>query len=471
MTPYEVTRERFKFPFELRTRQVEEVNSLCNNILAGYYWEPGSGKTAGSTHQMLYETVRYDIRKWVIVMPPILIPQWAHWLRGLVDKKTGQRLTAAEYTAPPKERRKLPLNEQFILMSPVLFKSDFEHLWEKTSYTSCGLSVDEAHSVKNHETDNHRAVATFSADRPLKLLTGTPLNKPGDAYGYLKLLAPGLYRNHRHFERMHVKERDDYDNVVEWMNLDLLAQNMKINTSRILRREMVSDCPPVIYTPMLYDLSPEHLKFYRRVAQEKMRSADNGSGEIDEISSAKLRSTLQQLVVNWGYFAENPALEPSIVELTHEVLEELAGRKLVVVANFRRSNAYLWDKLRPGYNAVAVYGDVTAKQKALAVQRFIEDASCRVILVQPDSAGYGVDGLQHVCSDMLIVEAPTTPRPFHQVVARLDRDGQREPVNCRVAKARGTVQVRMFADLLDKDELVNRVQGSYQDLKEAVFGN
>ena len=50
MTFYEVVREQFEFPFELRPYQIQEVNDLCEFDRAGYYWEPGSGKTAGSTH-------------------------------------------------------------------------------------------------------------------------------------------------------------------------------------------------------------------------------------------------------------------------------------------------------------------------------------------------------------------------------------------------------------------------------------
>ncbi len=72
---------------------------------------------------------------------------------------------------------------------------------------------------------------------------------------------------------------------------------------------------------------------------------------------------------------------------------------------------------------------------------------------------------------MLFLEAPTKAPTFHQTVARLDRDGQTQPVHCRVAIASGTVQVRMFKNLLDNDEEINAVQGGYEDLKEAIFGN
>ena len=72
---------------------------------------------------------------------------------------------------------------------------------------------------------------------------------------------------------------------------------------------------------------------------------------------------------------------------------------------------------------------------------------------------------------MLVVEAPTTPTPFQQVVARLDRYGQKNPVHIRVAIATGTVQVKMFKDLLDNDELANSVQGGYKNLRSSVYGS
>ena len=56
----------------------------------------------------------------------------------------------------------------------------------------------------------------------------------------------------------------------------------------------------------------------------------------------------------------------------------IGDRKLVVVANFRRTNAYLLQALSK-YNAVAVYGDVSPAGKQKAIRKFIEDDACRVI--------------------------------------------------------------------------------------------
>jgi len=464
MTPYRQVRERYAFPFELRPQQVNIVDDLCSRPRVGYYAEAGTGKTSMATHQALY---MQDTEQWLIVMPPILLLQWDRWLRSV--KREGKPLTTTIYSGTPAQRKLLNLNSMFILMSFGLLKNDFERLYDHLKDREYGVIVDEATAIKNTGSDTHKAVNLISEHRPLMLLTGTPVNKPGDAFAYIKLIAPGTYRNRRQFDRLHVEEEDDYGTVTKWCNLDVLAANMKINSRTLSLLEARADLKEPLYTPIRYNLDPAHLKLYRRIAEERLVEFDNGK-EIDAISAGALRSALQQVVINWGAFDDDDSRRPAVLDLIEEVLEEIGEAKLVVAAHFIRTNAYLLEALKK-YNAVAVYGEVSKQNKQRAITRFIEDPECRIILLQPSSAGFGVDGLQHVCSDMLVVEAPTTPTPFKQVVARLARDGQSNHVHVRVAIAQGTVQVGMFRSLLDNDELANSVHGGYKTLRSSVYGD
>ncbi len=465
---YEQIRKAYTFPFPLRPYQVERVEEHASQDLAGFYWEPGAGKTAGSTHWMLIRSLQGAASQWILLMPPILILQWARFLGSIRDADTGQALTVTMYRGTPAKRKKLDLSADFILMSYQVFKNDFDLLSRYFEYRDVGGTCDEATAIKNIESETHKAVKNFFEGRPLALLTGTPLTTPDDAYAYIRLMAPGTYRNRRQFEQLHYEAIDEYENVTEWANLDLLESNMRINSSRVLRREVQKELPDVIYTPIVYDLALEHYALYRRIAEERLVEFADG-GEIDAISAQRLRSHLQQVVMNWAEFSGDPSRKPAGLDLVRAVLDELGDRKLVVVANFQRTNRMLLRELQD-VGAVAVYGEVSPLDKERAVHRFISDESCRVILLQPNSAGFGVDGLQAVCADALFLEAPSTPPQFNQTVARIDRDGQNSVVNCRIGIAANTVQVRMFKNLLDNDELANRVQGSYMDLKEAIFG-
>jgi hypothetical protein len=470
MTPYEAIRDQFVFPFELRQYQIDKVNAGCADFRHALYWEPGSGKTAGSTHWALYHRLNSGYDQWVITMPPILLEQWRRWITSVRWKHTGAPLTATVYAGTPAERRKLSLKSDFILTSYGLLKNDYERIYTYFQGKRVGLVNDEATAIKNIESDNHQANKDFAEGRPYQPLTGTPITKLMDAYAYIRLLTGDLiYRNKRAFERLHVEEFDAYDRPVAYKNIDVLGENMKVQSSRILRREVQAELPPVIFSQVPYLLAPKHIELYNRIAKEKLIEFENG-GVIDAISAQKLRMTLQQMVVNWPYFGQDERLRPAILDLIDEALEEIGNRKLVVVANFRRSNAYLLQQLQQ-YGAVAIYGDVGTKGRQEALTNFLHNDACRAIILHPQSAGFGVDGLQHVCSEMLVVECPTTPPEFHQVLARLDRDGQREPVNCRIAVAQRTSQVRLFRDLLANDALINTVQGGFQDLKDSIYGN
>lgn len=484
-TPYDIVRALFNFPFELRKYQVNEVNRLAESDVrmfdcpgvrgvgthAGHYDEPGTGKTAIATHHALYRMVRHGVQHWIVLVPSpdLLVPQWTKWLRSITHKGTGKPLRVCDYIGPPKKRRALNLDADFIVMSYELFKQDYERLWDFYEDRRVAGAADEAQKLGNYRSDVHKAFFLFFEGRERQLLTGTPISKPENAYALCRLVAPGVYRNFRHFEQLHVAARDEYEKVIAWQNLDLMAENMKINSSRILRREVRSELPPIQYIPREYDLDPAHLKLYEKLATERLLELEGG-GEINAISEGALYSAAQQIIINWGYFADDPSKKPKALELIDEVMDEIGeGKKLAVVAHFIRSNTYLLSQLEK-YGAVAIYGEVSARQKQLALTRFMHDPSCRLILLQPSAAGVGVDGLQHVCSEMLVLEAPTVAWLFHQVTARLDRDGQVNPVNCRIAIANKTVQMRMFKNLLNNDELANTVQRGFQDLRAAISG-
>lgn len=474
LDPVDLTLKLFKFPIKPYDFQKSEIDKLAWNQKAAYYWEPGTGKTLASTIHALHwftdaSQMWGSVNHWFVVVPPILIPQWEIWLNKITYRESGEKLKVTPYAGTPAQRQKISLDTDFLIMSYQILKQDYDYLYTHFKDKLYGVLADEATAVKNHESITHKAIAHLADKRPLQLLTGTPLNKPNDAYAYLKLVAPHCYSSKRAFDRAHVEEVDEWGNTTKWKNLDQLTDYMKINTSRLLRREVRKELPPVVYTPLIYNMHREHMKLYERIAEERLVEFED-KDEIDAISASALRSALQQIIVNWAEFDGDPARKPAVLDIIEEILEELGDKKLVIVANFRRSNRYLRDILREPYGAVAIYGDVSTKEKQDSLRAFITDPKCRVILLHPESAGFGVDGLQQVCSDMLIVEAPTTPIPFQQVVARLDRDGQNDVVHVRTAIARDTVQVGMFRSLMEKDALANRIQGGYKNLKDSIYG-
>lgn len=468
----ERVRRSFKLPWQPKPFQAEAVELYGWRQRAGYYAEVGTGKTGMSTFAAMFHRLKHD-RKVIVVGPPILCHQWARWLRQF------KRLSVLIYEGSPAKRKKLkPTNYSVVVMSIQMFKQDFERLYDEYDPFAVTMIVDEATSVKNISSQNHKLVRKFNlrghrqladcGDRSLMLLTGTPLTNPSDAYGYTKLVS-GVYPNQTVFEQLHVAERDHFNTITEYMQLELLQQNFLLNSFRVLKEDANPQMPAEVYDPIFYDLDDGHWKLYHKIATEQLLLLEDGR-KIDATTPQRLLHTLQQVILSPEEYCDAGKV-PSVacLQLIDEVLDELGDRKLLIFANYQRSIATLVAHLAK-YGAVAVNGQVSDSKQQANIETFKTDPKCRVLILQPVSGGYGVDGLQDVCSDAFFAELPITPRDFHQSVGRLKRTGQKNSVHVRIATAASTLQVRLQERFLQKDELVNVVQLSYQDLRAAIFG-
>lgn len=462
--PYDLVREHYTLPFTLFPKQEDIVNQLAPLPRSGCYAQVGTGKTAMSTVVALYKRL-LNRTVTLVTMPPILLRQWARWLRSV--KGIGR---VVEYCGTPTERQRISFHgAEWVLMSMQIFKKDYARLFREFANTPLMVVVDEATCIKNVGSDNYKCLRDFSAGQDLMLLTGTPLSSPADAYAYIKLVAPHVYRNQRHFENIHVAQRDFFRKVTEWDNLELLAENMKVNSVRLLKQEVLPDLDEPLYVPIHYQLAPAHYKLYKQLAEDQLFILENG-GKIDATTASRLYSTLQQIVVNYGHFIGEPGKRPAAFDLIDEVLAEIGeNEKLLIFANYRMTNRLLLEYLAP-YKAVSCYSEISQAQQQRNVEQFVTDPSCRVFLAQPLSGGYGIDSLQTVCSEALFIESPVVPKDFEQAVGRLFRSGQRRRVTVRIAIAEGTLQNRLHQQLLKNDALVNSVQGNFKDLREAIYG-
>lgn len=477
MTAYEQIAANYTLPLVPFEYQMDTVNSLAPLRRAGYYLDMGTGKTLAASYAALYQLLVGMAEFVIVLMPPVLLKGWKAWL----DRIPG--IDSVMYRGTPKVREKIPLAKStFTLMSYDIFKRDYDKIVAAYSNKRVTIIADEATAIKNPATANYKCVTRFIAgDGNLMVLTGSPLSTPMDAYAYNRLTDTKAYRNKNHFENVHIEEEDFFGNPKKWRKLDLLAENMKINSKRLLKSDVLKDLPPVTYIPKRYELDPRHLGLYTRIATEEIEVLADG-GKIDATSEGKLHQILQQIVLNWDHFSADETKKSAGIELLETILEdmgvgnvepELKGAqtdKVVVVAHYRMTNAKLLKHLEK-YNAVAVYGDQTSAQNDRAVERFVNDPSCRVIILQPTSGGYGIDGLQKVCQTMVFLELPATGRDFHQTVARLDRQGSIGSVTVVVAVAEGTMQPKKLRDFLAKDELVHKVVPNKESLRQAFFSS
>lgn len=112
-----------------------------------------------------------------------------------------------------------------------------------------------------------------------------------------------------------------------------------------------------------------------------------------------------------------------IAEFCRMLIEQ--DEKVVLFAWHRRVYEVLMDKLKDF--APALYtGSETTNQKIEAKRRFVEGET--PILIMSLRSGAGLDGLQHVCRNVVIGELDWSPGVMEQDIGRVHRDGQLHPV-------------------------------------------
>jgi SNF2 family DNA or RNA helicase len=334
------------------------------------------------------------------------------------------------------------------------------------------LIVDEAHFLKNPQSVLFKKTQLLTAgDIGCQLLTGTPVSKPLDGYSYVKLKHPKVYRSYGHFEAMHVAERDFFKKPTAFCNLDLLASNLNMQTVSANKEEMHGYSLKPLVPDCSYDLDPEHYRLYAKLVDEQLLSFDDGS-VIDATTSQKLRQALQQVVVNWDYFSNDPSKKSAAYDVIDQTLEEievsrLDKSKLIIWVQYKRSARSVLDYCNKlGIKTVAAYSEADTEK---SVQAFLEDDKTRILVGNPQSCGAGLNP-QHVCSEALFLEQSVVPLLMHQSIGRICRLGQTKVPRLKFAVANKTLQVGLLEALLRSDDLMQKVSPTKESIRAMLLG-
>lgn len=95
----------------------------------------------------------------------------------------------------------------------------------------------------------------------------------------------------------------------------------------------------------------------------------------------------------------------------------------VLLSGWHRSVYDVWLNELKDFNPVMYTGSESPSQKEKAKQAFISGES-KVFIIS-NRSGIGLDGLQHVCKNVVIGELDWSPQVHGQIIGRVDRDGNK----------------------------------------------
>ncbi len=400
----------------------------------------------------------------IVLVPPILIVQWVKWINSIPG--AGRALA---YEGSPKHRLELRVKgTRWLIMSYQIFNNDIDRLRKELAGCDVLTVVDEAQALKGRGV-LFKNVRQFSAGRSLITMSGTIASKVGDYYAYIALNTPETYRSYTQFENIHVLERDFFKQPTEWRNLDLLQVNLNARRVYRTKEEVHKALPKANFIPIYYDLEKGHMKLYHRLMEEQLLALDDGS-KIDATTATRLYHAAQQIIVDYAYFSGEEDKKSVVFDQVN--LGDPGASKLLLWTIYKRSSRLMLEHTSQqlanrgdGSYSMAAYSEADSKK---SVKHFLEDPKMVSLVAQPGSAGAGLNP-QHICWECAFIEIPTTTIPFTQAYGRIDRKGQRYRPNIRIFIARGTIQEKLFKNLMANDDLVNKASGSKSGIRNLIF--
>lgn len=314
--------------------------------------------------------------------------------------------------------------------------------------------IDESHKCKSTKTQQSKFVEGICKGKEYILeLTGTPVvNDNTDLIQQLKIMGRlEDFGGYKFFV-------DSYcDGLRKSSNLREL--NWRLWNTCFFRREkskVLTQLPDKSRQYIEVDISTR--REYEKAENDLIQYLRDYKNASDEKITKAMRG---EVMVRMGILKSISARGKIKVfsEFIHDVID--GGEKLIVFA-YLKDVVHELKKLFP--DAVLVTGDENPTQKQISVDRFQNDPSCKLIILNYKSGGTGLT--LTASSRVAFIEFPWTFSDCEQAEDRAHRNGQKNNVNCYYYLGKDTIDRYMYDVIQTKKSIANGVTGTDDVVKE-----
>lgn len=442
-----------KVKAELRPYQEEGVkwiNYLYQNNLGGCLADDmGLGKTL-QTISMLTLIYPKTQEPTLIVMPKSLLFNWNSELT-----KFAPQLKSYTYYGSNRDIDEAK-KQQIILTTYAIVRNDIETFKEvEFNY----IILDESQNIKNVAAQTTQAVNLLTAKHRLAL-SGTPVeNNLTELYSLFRFLNPAMFGSLDDFNSRYTYpiQKDDNKEV-----MDALRRKIFPFMLRRLKKDVLTELPDRIDQMLYVEMDKEHAKLYekkrsqfaltigKQIAQEGVEKSQflmfQALNELRRLASVPESLTDNRI--------ESPKIPVLIETLSDAVFN---GHKVVVFFNYIAGIELVGEKLEEaGIDYTCMTGSTNDRQGV--VNRFQNDAKCRVLLMTLKTGGVG---LNLTAADTVFIFEPWWNKAAEeQAINRLHRFGQTAKVLSYSIITKGTIE-----------EKINLLQQQKAELFAGLIGN
>ncbi len=411
----------------------------------------GLGKTLQTLALVAHARDQGGPGPFLVVAPTSVVSTWAHEAATFSPGLVVRTVTAS------RSRRGTSLAEvhagaDVVVTSYTLLRLEIE---DYLALPWGGLVLDEAQTVKNHQSKTHQGIRRF--DVPFRLaLTGTPMeNRLLELWSLLAIVAPGLYPHPRRFVE---QVADPVEKEGDAGALERFQRRVRPFVLRRTKELVAADLPAKQEQVLEVELTPRHRRIYQTHLQRERQEVLGLLGDFDRKRIAILRSLtrLRQLsldasLLDPAYDGVGSAKLDVLVDHLQEITAE--GHRALVFSQF---TSYL-TKVRARLDAEGIassYLDGRSRRRGDIVTGF-KQGDAAVFLISLKAGGVGLTLTE---ADYVYVLDPWwNPAVEAQAVDRAHRIGQRRPVIVYRLVATDTIEEKVMELKARKQALFSRV--------------
>lgn len=427
----------------------------------------GSSVGVGKTLSSIFYTEILDLFPCMVVCPASVK---SGWLREWKETNPNRSVSVISTTSPA---------EDFDADVLVINYDILGRRTEKNGKTSIEVRLDgmkkktfslviadEIHFLKNRKSIRSKTFKKLAGKSSAIIgLTGTLImNRPAELLnilaliGRLKEIAPDDPYHHYFFER--------YCNMKEtFFGMDLTgASNIKeLNDLltkccyfHVSKRDALKELPPV--TENMVECEITNKKAYKSAEEDLLEFIFKHFKDEEKVEKAARAEFLVKMNLLKQLSLEGKV--KAIKKWIEEWLEANEDDKLLV---FGSHSTILKDIQKLFKNSLLVIGETTGKKREKVLSDFSSEPSKRLLFANMGCLGTGVDGLQKVCSNMAILELPPRPSDLVQVIGRLERSGQENPVTIQYLLSSSTIDKDLWEMLKNKKSVTDMLNKGFED--------